>query len=494
MKTTLDLAGWLWDRLRAANGAVSLGQLIWESREAGLLTSPTSEEPKPKLTVLYDARRRVAVAHPGWHVKQSEAPGTGDKPVKLWTLATGSDPDPEIDFDQVIGMLDLPAMVKAATDRERGGRYGCPWHVSDSNSTTLAILSDGKHWKCYRCGADGDALDWKAREDGCTRVEAARRVLGLPALPVARNTASQPHQATRQAAPEAQVDRSDLDATEKPQKPITAVWQDPLWQAAVDRIVTQAVDTLWSRAGRPALDWLRARSLDDQTIRRFRLGFVPDRMNTENIPALGLDDRGESRRIWVSRGITLPWVRPGTWYDPTDGDCEPRWVGCNVRLLPFGDVFGPLPADVDKYRTLAGSERGHAYPWPELTALGDPALVCEGEFDSLIGWQEAGWVANVVSFGGAGQAKLHDDARAFLAACPDWLLLFDQDDAGDGAARAMARRAPHRCRRLRLPDGVNDLNDLHRNGVRILDWLWVEWERFGWKSTIGTQSLEVVKP
>jgi hypothetical protein len=173
-------------------------------------------------------------------------------------------------------------------------------------------------------------------------------------------------------------------------------------------------------------------------------------------------------------------VAPGACYDPDDIGCGPRWVGCNVRRLPLGDLSDPLP-DSPKWQALTGSERGHGYPRPEAAASGEVALVCEGEPDALTAWQEFGWVGNVVTFGGASQARLPDDARAFLAACPDLVLLFDQDDAGDGAARAWATFHGRRCRRARLPHPFNDLNEYHAKGWSLAGWLRGEWERFGWK-------------
>jgi DNA primase len=138
--------------------------------------------------------------------------------------------------------------------------------------------------------------------------------------------------------------------------------------------------------------------------------------------------------------------------------------------------------DKPKWHALHLSERGHGYPWPDASMPGEPAIVCEGEPDALTAWQEFGYVANTATFGGSGQTRETDDARAFMAACPDWCLLFDHDDAGDSAARNMARRAPHRCRRLYLPPGFNDLNELQASGASVRDWLRSEWARFGWSA------------
>ena len=49
----------------------------------------------------------------------------------------------------------------------------------------------------------------------------------------------------------------------------------------------RAEETLWGRAGRPALDRLRARGLRDATIRRFRLGFLTSDVERQSVSVRG---------------------------------------------------------------------------------------------------------------------------------------------------------------------------------------------------------------
>lgn len=363
-----------------------------------------------------------------------------------------------IDFEAIRASVRLADLVTADIGPpDKGKRWPCPIHGGENPN--FAITPDGRHWRCWSCGASGDVFDYLARRENITLAEAARRL--------DPSAGSKPYRPSARPAP--------VPAAPPP----PPAWTDPAWQAAVDGVVCEAEAFLWSHAGRPALDWLRARGIDDATARRFRLGFNPADFNTEALDVLGPDRRNRPQGIWVRRGVVIPWVRPGSWYCAADdhyGDPGPRWVGANVRRLAE-DLADP---EKPKYHALVGSERGHGYPWPECSAPGEPTVLCEGEFDSLLAWQEFGWLANTVTFGGAGQNRETDDARAFLSASPDWLLLFDHDDAGDSAARSMARRSSHRCRRLLLPEGVKDLTDLHKSGGPVLGWLRSEWERFGW--------------
>jgi DNA primase len=351
-----------------------------------------------------------------------------------------------IDFETIRRTVSLRRLVEDDLGPPmKGGRWKCPLHGGEGPNFAV---HEGR-WKCWTHCGSGDVLDYLARRENISVAEAARR---LDPSGVFRGVDPRPPVKT------AAVNRP----ADKP-----AAWHDPDWQEVVEGLVSNAESNLWGPGGREALAWLRARGLDPSTIRRFRLGFLPGPFRSKPLEVLGPDRRGETRRVWAGRGVVIPWDHPSA-----------DLVGANVRNLPAGDLGGPLTGD--KYTAIAGSERGHGYPFPDCAAPGEPALICEGEFDALVGWQEAGWLANVVTFGGAGQSCDREDAKAFLASCPDWLLMYDQDKAGDDAARVMARRSPHRCRRLYLPAGVNDLTDLHKSGGPVLGWLRSEWERFGW--------------
>ena len=372
---------------------------------------------------------------------------------------------PSIVFAEVIHRADLEALLTADLGPARmvGGipHWRCPWHEDENPS--LYLFDDGRRWRCWPCDKKGDALDWLVKREGITLGEAARRLDGGSISPAGAKTKLRPP--VSRPAPENRL----------------AAWQYPAWQSAVDRVVREAEDALWSPPGRQALDCLRGRGLEDQTISRFRLGYVARDYNTDPLEVLGVDQQGRPRGLWVRRGVTIPWNRPGSWYstqDDHDGDPGPRWVGCNLRRLPSGDLTGDLDP---KYWALQGSERGHGYPWPDATAQGMSVLVTEGEFDALIAWQEVGHLVNVVTFGGVGQA-ISAEARQYLDALPRWLLAFDNDrnHAGSKAALKLRDLNPNKAR-IGFLKGANDLNGLHRSGESIGDWLRSEFARLGWR-------------
>jgi DNA primase len=363
---------------------------------------------------------------------------------------------PAIDFEAVAVMVDLEHTITDALgspNRER--KWLCPFH--DDHHPSLTLTPDRRHWKCWSCGASGDVLDWLVAYEHIDLIEAVRRI--DPAAVGPRPRAKSP------------TSPAGASAAKRPPRPPSAppepVWHDPTWQATVDAIVTEAEHRLWSAAGRPALDWLRARGLTDHTLARFRVGFVPRDFTTEPIEALGLDKHGEPRGIWVRRGVAFPWIAPGAVYTARE-ECARRWVGANVRRLAV-DVFAPV--DRPKCWAFAGSARGVLYPWPDVLATQGvrPAVLVEGEIDALIGEQEAGHVVLVGTVGGARQAP-HRSALLALVRCPAWLLGFDHDDAGVEAAREWHARAPHKARRVMLPHG-KDLGKFVEHGGDVRGWL-----------------------
>jgi hypothetical protein len=348
-----------------------------------------------------------------------------------------------VDFEAVIASLDLTAMVRMDAPRERGGRFGCPWHSSASGtSTPLTVHVDPagrQRWRCWSCGATGDALDWIVRRSGGTRLDVARSVLGI--------TTSTP------------VARPPGDSVDVPARPVASpTWRNPDWQAAVDAVVTVAASALWSPGGREALDYLRGRGLGAATISRFRLGFVA---RTHRLDVEGLD---KPVRVH-GPGISIPWAAPDGSYDVG------AWVGMNVRRLDW------RPGEPNKYVCATGSQRGHLYPFGEITP-GVTCLILEGEFDSLLAWQEAGWIASTVTVGSANQTP-RPEALESLAAAPNWLVLPDNDAAGAGAAARWESLDPERAIPVRLPRG-KDLTEFVQGGGDVPTWLAAEYQGLGW--------------
>ena len=356
---------------------------------------------------------------------------------------------PSIDFARVAAEADLPRIVEAVCGPpNRSGKFHCPRH--DDGSPSLYLWDGDRRFRCWPCDAQGDALDFLAWTEGLDLVEAARRL--DPSLGPASPT---------------RTDRRPPPPRPEPKPTPTPAWHARDWQVAVDGLIAEAESALWSKTGRGAVAWLRSRGLDPATARRFRLGWLELAGWTRHVER----PDGTAGGLRSERGILLPWLAPGACFDPTvEPDGPGRWCGANIRRLAE-DPTGPLPPGEPKCKAITGSERGHMYPFPDiLPSQGHPpALLVEGEFDALIGWQEAGPLAMVGTIGGATQ-RPHRSALLALARCPLWLVATDHDGPGIEAARQWRERAPHKARRVILPRG-KDLAEFHHDGGDIRAWL-----------------------
>jgi hypothetical protein len=367
----------------------------------------------------------------------------------------------ELDFEAVAASVDLPGVLRSeGIDVGRSGKAFCPFHAN-SRTPAMTVYEKGGKWryKCHSCGAKGDGIDWRAERDGISKVEAAKRIAGIDAFP----------------RPKVRITKPEV-AKAKPSAPVEVgapPHRHPEWQEAADALIVRAQETLWGPEGVKALEWLRARGLEDRTLIRFRVGFLTGWTKSRPLACLA-DRQGTPQPIQAPGGAVFPWVRPGGWFDP-GSDPGFRWIGANVRRLN-PDPFQPWESDADKYFAFAGSVRGHLYPL-DAPGEGVPFLLLEGEPDALLGWQEGGPFVNAGSIGGSTQAP-KSEAIADLEKCPAWLLCQDFDDAGGGAAERLRQLDPGRARRVYLPSG-KDLTEFVQGSGDVSGWLRSELDRLG---------------
>jgi DNA primase len=127
--------------------------------------------------------------------------------------------------------------------RELGGL--CPFH--NEKTPSFYVVEDKGFFHCFGCGAHGDAIGFLMRADNLDFIEAVERLAGEAGIVVPQQT---PHERER-----AQRQKTLLEAI----------------AAAADFYEAR----LWSSSGAHAREYLARRGLDDETIRRFRLGWAP---------------------------------------------------------------------------------------------------------------------------------------------------------------------------------------------------------------------------
>ncbi|MBT4498511.1 MAG: hypothetical protein HOC74_12350 [Gemmatimonadetes bacterium] len=312
---------------------------------------------------------------------------------------------------------DIPLVRAAAT---HGGEYAGPCFICGGKDRFRFWPSHpdgkGKFW-CRQCGAHGDAIDYLRQLHNLSYPEACER-LHIP-----------PSNTGRPAAPTPQ---------RKPQllHPPSAAWQE---QAL--GFVEECRAALWTEDGQGSLDWLHQRGLQDETIQLAGLG-LNDRERYRGAELWGLP--AEHKRIWLPRGVCIPWLIGGALWrvNVRRPEGQPKYCG------PAGYSCGLYGAD-----SLLDGKR--------------PAVLVEGEFDALLLQQEAGDLLNVVATGSTGAAR-RPRWIGLLAQAPSVLVAFDADQAGDHGAEYWLQTLGN-ARRWR--PYWEDPTAMAQGGVSLRNWI-----------------------
>jgi DNA primase len=334
-------------------------------------------------------------------------------------------------LDELRSRVSLAEMVGRRVRLVRKGREHsglCPFH--NEKTPSFYVVEDKGFFHCFGCGAHGDAIGFLMRADHLDFIEAVERLAGEAGIAVPQQTPQERERAQRQ--------KTLLDAL----------------AAAAQFYETQ----LWSPVGSRASDYLTRRGLDEDTVRRFRLGWAPE-------------DRQSLRRALGTEYPEALLREAGLLRVPEDGGSPYDYFRGRV-IFPIGDRAGRTIAfggrtigdDQPKYLNSPDTplfEKGRVlYAWAAARAHlarddAAPVIVVEGYMD-VITLHRAGFGAAVAPLGTAlTEMQLHELWRL----APEPVLCFDGDSAGQRAAlRALDRALPllqpgRSLRFVRLPPG-----------------------------------------
>src|SRR6266851_2603535 len=336
-------------------------------------------------------------------------------------------------LDELRSRIPLGDLVGRRVRLTRRGREQaglCPFH--NEKTPSFYVVEDKGFFHCFGCGAHGDAIGFVMRADNLDFIEAVERLAGEAGIAVPQQTSQERERAQRQ--------KTLLEAL----------------AATADFYEAQ----LWSPTGSRAREYLARRGLDDETIRRFRLGWAPE-------------DRQALRRALGAEYPEALLQEAGLQRLPEDGGSPYDYFRGRV-IFPIGDragrtiAFGgrTLGDDQPKYLNSPDTplfEKGRVlYAWAQARAnLGRApegaagVIVVEGYMD-VIALHHAGFGGAVAPLGTAlTEMQLHELWRL----SPEPVLCFDGDSAGQRAAlRALFRALPlltpgHSLRFAALPPG-----------------------------------------
>jgi hypothetical protein len=185
--------------------------------------------------------------------------------------------------------------------------------------------------------------------------------------------------------------------------------------------------------------------------RPWRIGFQPEEGRRDPAERWGFPVSANGRPGWVRipRGIVLPWL--------LDGQLWKLKVRTNREQPKYLAISGGHPC-------LFGAD---------TLVVGEPAMLAEGEFDTLL-WQEVGDLVGVATLGSCNRGV---SARAlrYLLGCPRLLVAYDVATESEKSAERLAQLSP-RMQRIRPPVG-KDVTAFWQAGGQVRAWVGFELAR-----------------
>src|SRR5579885_3379945 len=347
-------------------------------------------------------------------------------------------------LDELRARVSLAEIIGRRVKLVRRGREFiglCPFH--NEKTPSFSVVEDKGFYHCFGCGAHGDVISYVMQSEGQGFLDAVEELARRAGLEVPKPTPEERDRAVR----------------------IVGL------QDAAEAACGVVEASLRGAEGQAARQYLAQRGLDEPTIRRFRLGFAPDRRDAlkralaTQCPEPLLLEAGLLRRP-EGGGESYDYFR-GRITFPI-GDRHGRVIAFGGRVMGEGQpkyLNSPDTPLFEKGRVL--------YGWAEARAAAarEPsAIVVEGYMD-VIALHQAGFATAVAPLG---TALTETQLEELWRLAPEPILCFDGDAAGQRAAgraleRALPLLAPGRSLRFAtLPEGEDPDTLVLRRGAAAM--------------------------
>ena len=307
------------------------------------------------------------------------------------------------DIGRVRQASDIVAIIGQYTQLRRVGRRFqglCPFHAERSPS--FSVNAEEGLYYCFGCGVRGDVITFVREKEQLDFVGAVEWLANKANVNLRYTDAGGGEERRRRV----KLQESVANAVE---------WYH-------DRLLTS------DDAG-PARSYLRSRGFDAETVRRFQVGWAPDRwdalarslrLSDADLTDSGLgfiNRRGRQQDAFRNR-IVFPVF-----------DAQGAAVGFGGRILPGGD--GPKYKNSSESTIYAKSRLLYGLNWAKTSVVeANEVVVCEGYTD-VIGFAMAGMARAVAT---CGTALTEEHVKLLRRFARRVVLAFDADAAGQNAA------------------------------------------------------------
>lgn len=313
-------------------------------------------------------------------------------------------------LEEILRRTDLVQLVGRRVRLARRGRafWGlCPFHKEKSPS--FKVENERHNYKCFGCGAGGDAFRWVMETEGLSFPEAVERL-----------------------ARDAGVDLPKPD----PRDEAAETRRKTLYQV-VEAACAFFEQQLQGPPAEAARKYLLSRGLGDDASRQFRLGYAPG-------------GRDPLIRHLAQKGVPLEDAQTAGLVRAADAERPARDFFFDRIIFPIADASGRIvafgaralapdakPKYINTGETPLFSKGRLLYNYRsarEAALKGSSLVVAEGYLD-VIALVRAGFTAAVAPLG---TALTTDHLELLWRIAPEPILAFDGDSAGQRAAARAA--------------------------------------------------------
>ena len=349
-------------------------------------------------------------------------------------------------LEEIRRRIDLVQLVGRRVKLIRKGRvmWGCcPFHAEKSPS--FKVENERHAYKCFGCGAGGDAFKWLIETEGLSFPEAVEKLAA-------------------EAGVELPKWSPDDEAREQQRKSLYDI---------VDLAAQFYEAQLREAAGQEARNYLKRRGLDSPAAKQFRLGYAP-------ASGQALIEFLKARNVTQDDMIAAGLARPA------DGNRAMRDFFFNRVMFPIADGRGRViafggraleedakPKYINSGETTLFSKGFNLYNFAAARAAAIKAgtiLVAEGYMD-VIALVRGGFAHAVAPLG---TALTSDQLQLLWRTAPEPILAFDGDAAGQKAALRAAHlalpqlKAGYSLRFAFLPPGEDPDSFLAKSGPQAM--------------------------
>ena len=358
--------------------------------------------------------------------------------------------------EQVKEAIDIVDLVGRYVQLRRQGRIYvglCPWH--DDTRPSLQVNPERQSFKCWVCDVGGDIFSFVMKMEGVEFREALAMLAdqaGIALQPRGRSRAVQPG--------EPDTSTSGPEKTDKRTLYQAMAWAEEKYHQCL----------LNSPEAEPARRYLRQRGITDESVRKFHLGFSPNRGDW--ILRVAQDAKADTTVLETVGILTRP-AGVGDPYDRFRGrllfsirDPQDRPVGLGGRVLPDSGSTSPAKY-INSPETPLFSKSSLLYGLDvarEAIRKSGRALVMEGYTDCIIAHQH-GFFDAVAVLGTALGERHVEVLRRFADRI---VLLLDGDEAGQRRASEVLELFIAKQVALEivtLPEGMDPADFLGEHGA-----------------------------